>query len=237
MTDGYCSSDSSRVLPRSAAVAVLLTYAHLSMHPIQSLCSRHHPPHGYPAGVTAVREPISGLAFFPGGYGLWGTGPDRPLPPLPVGGVMVLGHDFHSETGYEESLRLGGERRIMPTRTTRGSGSRKRYRDTGQLRRHHLHSSAMKRAMTKAGRSNGISWRASCHTLRHSFATHLLGGGYDTRTVQELLGHRDVAMTMIHSRAQPFLAGCAEPGGPLGPGGHRSLAGLGCVVYSRRGFV
>lgn len=85
------------------------------MHPSEALWAHHHPEAGYPSGVLPVPAPINGLAFFPGGYGLWGANQGRPLPEFPVGGIMVLGHDFHSETGYAESWKLGGERLTLPT--------------------------------------------------------------------------------------------------------------------------
>jgi len=71
--------------------------------------------------------------------------------------------------------------------------------DTGQRRRHHLHETVVQRALCQAVRASGISKRATCHTLRHSFATHLLDSGYDIRTVQELLGHKDVRTTMTYT--------------------------------------
>lgn len=73
-----------------------------------------------------------------------------------------------------------------------------RPRDGGPPRRHHLHPTVLHRAVEQAARRAALTKRVTCHTLRHSFATHLVEAGYDIRTTQELLGHRDVSTTMIY---------------------------------------
>ncbi|MFM7280913.1 MAG: integron integrase [Planctomycetia bacterium] len=94
-------------------------------------------------------------------------------------------------------------------------------RETGQRRRHHLHETVLQHAVRRAVLESGIAKRATCHTFRHSFATHLLEDGSDIRTVQELLGHKDVATTMIYTHVfNRGPAGVRSPtdrlfGGPL----------------------
>jgi integron integrase len=115
---------------------------------------------------------------------------------------------------HRRDLAAGGGRVVLPSALERKYPGRatawgwqwvfpaaRRYPDpsTGEPRRHHIHESAIQRAVHEAILRAGISKAASCHTFRHSFATHLLEDGYDIRTVQELLGHTDVGTTMIYT--------------------------------------
>ncbi len=70
---------------------------------------------------------------------------------------------------------------------------------SGVVRRHHIYPDSLQRAVKKSIRQAGITKRASCHTFRHSLATHLWEDGYDIRTVQELLGHNEVRTTMVYT--------------------------------------
>ena len=87
------------------------------------------------------------------------------------------------------------------------AGSRGTDPRTGIVRRHHLHESVVRKAIYAAARSAGIDKKVSCHTFRHSFATHLLMSGHDIRTIQELLGHKDVKTTMIYTHILGNSAG------------------------------
>jgi site-specific recombinase XerD len=94
--------------------------------------------------------------------------------------------------------------------------SRYKEKETGTERRHHLHETVIQRSVRTATLQSGLAKRVTCHTFRHSFATHLLERGHDIRTIQELLGHRDVATTMIYTHVLRLGArGVRSPLDPL----------------------
>jgi integron integrase len=108
------------------------------------------------------------------------------------------------------------------------SGSRSTDPLDGVIRRHHLDEKVIQRAVSEAARKAGVAKPVSPHILRHSFATHLLEGGYDIRTVQELLGHKDVSTTMIYTHVlnkggrgvtspRDRIEQAFAPGTPAGP--------------------
>ena len=107
--------------------------------------------------------------------------------------IVAITDDAPLQRKYPNASKEWGWQYVFP------ASSRYQNPDTGEQGRHHIHETAIQKSVKTAIKKAGIPKHASCHTFRHSFATHLIEDGYDIRTVQELLGHKDVRTTMIYT--------------------------------------
>ena len=162
----------------------------------------------------------------------------------------LAAHLVRVQAQHERDVRAGGGHVALPEALSRKLGrsvarswpwqwafpATRPYRDraSGEWRRHHLHETVLQREVSAAGRTAGVAKRVTVHALRHSFATHLMEAGYDLRTIQELLGHKDVRTTMIYTHVLNrgglgVRSPLDVPAGALGTrrrGGGRELDGV-----------